>query len=70
MDSLYDDKREKMVQVLKDYLSSEYFSKYGIKKDFGSLKAIMPKLPKQMNMVDCGLYVLEYVENFYEVRIF
>lgn len=29
-----------------------------------SIPAFQPILPRQLNYVDCGLFMLEYIENF------
>ena len=36
-------------------------------KDY--IKGANPKCPQQTNFSDCGIYVLQYVKSFYEVRI-
>lgn len=57
--------------VLVDYLYWEYKPKINssIKlKDF-DLKCIYPKVPQQHNAFDCGIYILQYVEIFFSVRL-
>ena len=34
-----------------------------------TIKGACPKVPQQSNFTDCGLYVLQYVESFFEVKI-
>jgi len=36
--------------------------------DKDTVKGYSPKCPQQTNYSDCGVYVLQYVESFYEVR--
>ena len=37
--------------------------------DKDSMKGANPKCPQQLNFSDCGIYVLQYVESFFEVRV-
>lgn len=37
-------------------------------KDF-DIKCIYPEVPQQHNAYDCGIYVLEFVEKFFSVRL-
>lgn len=63
-----------MVATLRDYLTCEYkvkvveptphiFTKYNI-------PGHSVKVPQQNNFTDCGLYLLQYVEHFYQVKVF
>ncbi|XP_053201205.1 sentrin-specific protease 6-like isoform X2 [Panonychus citri] len=51
---------------IRHFLTKEWESKKTTKKNFS--KSVMPdiylKVPKQINSFDCGLYVLQYIENF------
>ncbi len=44
--------------------------KKGSKRSFGKdvMKGSSPRVPQQDNFSDCGVYVLQYVESFFEVR--
>ncbi|KAM5180657.1 sentrin-specific protease 7 [Mantella aurantiaca] len=54
------------VQVLREYLKVEYQVKKKSEKEFSrfSMRELFPKVPKQNNSTDCGLYLLQYVESF------
>lgn len=58
--------KEKNITFLREYLSCEYFAKFGQQKDISSLvwKSVYPKVPMQTNYFDCGLFLLQYVEKF------
>ena len=60
-----------MVATLRDYLRIEYRVKEGKEKDFNkdTIKGSTPKVPQQTNFTDCGVYVLQYVESFFQVTI-
>lgn len=68
-DSLAGASRAKVVATLRDYLRIEYRVKHGHDRDFSKnvMKGASPKVPQQTNYTDCGLYVLQYVEAFFEV---
>jgi sentrin-specific protease 7 len=61
------------VATLRDYLSCEY------KKQFPDMPARqytklnmlghIVKVPQQLNFTDCGLFLLQYVENFFKIPI-
>lgn len=44
--------------------------KKGSQRSFGKdvMKGSSPRVPQQDNFSDCGVYVLQYVESFFEVR--
>ncbi|XP_037905145.1 protein split ends isoform X3 [Hermetia illucens] len=69
-DSLAGASRSRVVATLRDYLTCEYRAK--IKEDTTHVfnKFNMPghcvKVPQQNNFTDCGLYVLQYVEQFFK----
>lgn len=67
-DSLAGASRARVVATLRDYLSCEHVAKLGIEKTFSkdTIKGACPKVPQQSNFTDCGLYVLQYVENFFK----
>lgn len=51
------------------YLEVEWDVKKGSKRSFSkdAMKGSNPKVPQQDNFSDCGVYVLQYVESFFEV---
>lgn len=54
------------VQVLREYLKVECRVKKKLQREFSrsSMRELYPKIPKQNNSTDCGLYLLQYVESF------
>jgi Ulp1 family protease len=60
-----------VVATLRDYLRIEYRVKEGKDREFNkdTIKGSTPKVPQQTNFTDCGLYVLQYVENFFQVML-
>ncbi len=52
------------------YLEVEWEVKKGSKRSFAKdvMKGSSPRVPQQDNFSDCGVYVLQYVESFFEVR--
>lgn len=68
-DSLAGASRSRVVATLRDYLSCEYKAKMGSEKVFTKdvIKGACPKVPQQTNFTDCGLYLLQYVEQFFKV---
>ncbi|XP_032669782.1 uncharacterized protein LOC116843458 isoform X2 [Odontomachus brunneus] len=67
-DSLAGASRARVVATLRDYLSCEYVAKLGGEQIFSkdTIKGACPKVPQQSNFTDCGLYVLQYVESFFQ----
>ncbi|XP_071455706.1 sentrin-specific protease 6-like isoform X2 [Hetaerina americana] len=67
-DSLAGSSRSRVVATLRDYLRIEYKVKKGTEREFSkdTIKGACPRVPQQTNFVDCGLYVLQYVESFFE----
>lgn len=69
-DSLSGASRSRVVATLRDYLTCEY--KVKIKEDSTHVfnKLNMPghcvKVPQQNNFTDCGLFLLQYVEQFFK----
>lgn len=70
-DSLAGTPRSRVVATLRDYLTCEYRSKVGENNGRVFNKDNMPnytvKVPQQNNFTDCGLYLLQYVEQFFTV---
>ncbi|XP_066434301.1 sentrin-specific protease 7 isoform X2 [Eleutherodactylus coqui] len=65
-DSLKIGSAQTTVQVLREYLKAEWAVKRKTPRDFSrsSMRDLYPKVPKQNNSTDCGLFVLQYVESF------
>ncbi|KAL4706533.1 hypothetical protein ACJJTC_015731 [Scirpophaga incertulas] len=70
-DSLAGASRSRVVATLRDYLTCEYQAKICPSKVFNkdNIKGSCPKIPQQNNFTDCGLYLLQYVEQFFKVPI-
>lgn len=51
------------------YLEVEWEVRKGSQRSFGKevMKGSSPRVPQQDNFSDCGVYVLQYVESFFEV---
>jgi Ulp1 family protease len=58
------------VATLRDYLKIEYKAKKGAERDFNkdSIRGALPKVPQQNNFTDCGIFMLQYAESFFEVN--
>ncbi|XP_047986051.1 LOW QUALITY PROTEIN: uncharacterized protein LOC125226181 [Leguminivora glycinivorella] len=67
-DSLAGASRSRVVATLRDYLTCEYQAKISATKVFNkdNIKGSCPKIPQQNNFTDCGLYLLQYVEQFFK----
>ncbi|XP_043472119.1 uncharacterized protein LOC122504870 isoform X2 [Leptopilina heterotoma] len=67
-DSLAGASRCRVVATLRDYLFCEHIAKMGSEKVFSkdTIKGASPKVPQQSNFIDCGVYVLQYVESFFK----
>ncbi|XP_031569362.1 sentrin-specific protease 6-like isoform X2 [Actinia tenebrosa] len=69
-DSLANTGRSRVFMNLRNYLSREWKAKRPDKldRDFTqqSFKGAFPKVPEQDNHCDCGIFVLQYVESFFE----
>lgn len=65
-DSLKTGSAQNAVQVLREYLKVEWDAKRKTPREFSrsSMRDFHPRVPKQNNSTDCGLYVLQYVETF------
>ncbi|KAK9498499.1 hypothetical protein O3M35_003121 [Rhynocoris fuscipes] len=71
-DSLAGASRSRVCATLREYLEVEYKVRHkGRKRDFSAFtfRGAVPKVPQQTNYTDCGLYVLQYVETFFEKPI-
>ncbi|KAI4888437.1 hypothetical protein NFI96_012616 [Prochilodus magdalenae] len=68
MDSLRGPARSTVVKTLREYLEVEWEVKKGTRRSFGKdvMKGSSPRVPQQDNFSDCGVYVLQYVESFFE----
>ncbi|XP_060240682.1 sentrin-specific protease 6 isoform X1 [Meriones unguiculatus] len=68
MDSLRGPSRSNVVKILREYLEVEWEVKKGSKRSFSKdvMKGSNPKVPQQNNFSDCGVYILQYVESFFE----
>lgn len=68
-DSLAGASRSRVVATLRDYLTCEHKVKMGKEKVFTKdvIKGACPKVPQQTNFTDCGLYLLQYAEQFFKV---
>lgn len=71
MDSLRGPGRSTVVKTLREYLEVEWEVRKGIQRSFGKdvMKGSNPRVPQQDNFSDCGVYVLQYVESFFESPI-
>ena len=69
LDSLGHDQIE-AENLIRDYLDEEFRLKNnGTIKSFFStdlMAAVRPKKPEQQNMVDCGIFLLYYVEKMFQ----
>ncbi|XP_029109177.1 sentrin-specific protease 6 isoform X2 [Scleropages formosus] len=68
MDSLRGPARSTVVKTLREYLEVEWEAKKGTQRSFGKdvMRGSSPRVPQQDNYSDCGVYVLQYVESFFE----
>ncbi|KAM4633410.1 sentrin-specific protease 6 isoform 2-T2 [Polymixia lowei] len=68
MDSLRGPARSTVVKTLREYLEVEWEVRKGTQQSFGKdvMKGSSPRVPQQDNFSDCGVYVLQYVESFFE----
>ncbi|XP_068124538.1 sentrin-specific protease 7 isoform X2 [Hyperolius riggenbachi] len=65
-DSLKIGSVQSTVQVIREYLKVEFQVKQKKEREFSrsSMRDYYPKVPRQNNSTDCGLYLLQYVESF------
>lgn len=72
-DSLGCGPRNRVAEMLREYLSHEYSKIYGDVNPRVFNQHNMPsfsvKVPQQISHVDCGVYMLEYVERFFKVSV-
>uniref|UniRef100_A0A8C3JM26 SUMO specific peptidase 7 n=1 Tax=Calidris pygmaea TaxID=425635 RepID=A0A8C3JM26_9CHAR len=68
LDSLKAGSVQKTVQVLREYLEVEWEAKRKTHREFSKSTMIdlCPRVPKQDNSSDCGVYLLQYVESFFQ----
>ncbi|XP_041661598.1 sentrin-specific protease 6 isoform X2 [Cheilinus undulatus] len=68
MDSLRGPTRSTVVKTLREYLEVEWEVRKGTQRSFGKdvMKGSSPRVPQQDNFSDCGVYILQYVESFFE----
>ncbi|XP_030760766.1 uncharacterized protein LOC115885866 isoform X2 [Sitophilus oryzae] len=67
-DSLAGPSRSRVVATLRDYLTVEYKNKMETERIYNRdvIKGASVKVPQQTNFTDCGLYLLQYVEQFFK----
>jgi Ulp1 family protease len=60
-----------VVATLREYLRIEYKHKEGRDRSFDKedIRGTCPKVPQQNNFTDCGVYMLQYVESFFEASV-
>ncbi|XP_008939125.1 PREDICTED: sentrin-specific protease 7 [Merops nubicus] len=68
LDSLKAGSVQKTAQVLREYLEVEWETKRKTHREFSKSTMIdlCPRVPKQDNSSDCGVYLLQYVESFFQ----
>ncbi|KAL7983464.1 hypothetical protein Chor_000340 [Crotalus horridus] len=68
LDSLKASSVQNTVQVLREYLEAEWEAKRKTCREFSKSTMIdfCPRVPKQNNNSDCGIYLLQYVETFFQ----
>ncbi|XP_072901304.1 uncharacterized protein [Hemitrygon akajei] len=68
MDSLRAASQLHTVKILREYLQIEWEVKKGGQRSFtaDNMKGSVPRVPKQDNSSDCGIYLLQYVESFFQ----
>jgi Ulp1 family protease len=59
-----------VASVLREYLSCEFLEKNGETETFDeqTMPSFSPYVPRQPNDTDCGLFVIQYIESFFQVR--
>ena len=65
LDSLGFSQRNTVARRLKEYLIEEARTKYSKTAENAKIKHSFLKVPRQDNLHDCGLFVLEYAESFF-----
>uniref|UniRef100_A0A8C6Z5L7 SUMO specific peptidase 7 n=1 Tax=Nothoprocta perdicaria TaxID=30464 RepID=A0A8C6Z5L7_NOTPE len=68
LDSLKAGSWQNTVQVLREYLEAEWEAKRKTRREFSksTMLDFCPRVPKQDNSSDCGVYLLQYVESFFQ----
>ncbi len=68
-DSLGGPSRRNVIQNLREYLTVEWQNKKNSKCVFDAktIKGCQPKVPQQNNFSDCGIFLLQYVQMFFQV---
>uniref|UniRef100_A0A8C8VF68 Sentrin-specific protease 7 n=1 Tax=Pelusios castaneus TaxID=367368 RepID=A0A8C8VF68_9SAUR len=68
LDSLKANSLQNTVQVLREYLEVEWEAKRKTHREFSKSTMVdfCPRVPKQDNSSDCGVYLLQYVETFFQ----
>ncbi|XP_074070458.1 sentrin-specific protease 7 isoform X3 [Macrotis lagotis] len=68
LDSLKAGSVQNTVQILREYLEVEWEVRRKTHREFSktSMVDLCPKVPKQDNSSDCGVYLLQYVESFFK----
>lgn len=71
MDSLRGPARSTVVKTLREYLEVEWEVRKGSQRSFAKdvMRGSSPRVPQQDNFSDCGVYILQYVESFFESPI-
>ncbi|XP_072441512.1 sentrin-specific protease 7 isoform X1 [Chiloscyllium punctatum] len=71
MDSLRAASQLHTVKILREYLQIEWEVKKRGQRSFTAetMKGSVPRVPKQDNSSDCGIYLLQYVESFFQKPI-
>ncbi|GFQ67744.1 hypothetical protein TNCT_691321 [Trichonephila clavata] len=69
-DSLYCRERFKTAcNRIREYLEMEYYKRKGVHKSFLPMKIFSMRCPQQPNSYDCGVYVLENFQRFFQKPI-
>ena len=62
----------KVATVLREYLSNKFLEKNGKAELFDekTMPLLCPEVPRQPkgNATDCGLFLIQYIESFFQVR--
>ncbi|XP_073163069.1 sentrin-specific protease 7 isoform X6 [Lepidochelys kempii] len=68
LDSLKAGSLQNTVQILREYLEIEWETKRKTHREFSksTMLDFCPRVPKQDNSSDCGVYLLQYVETFFQ----
>lgn len=75
-DSLRSHSKRRVAATLREFLQMEYDHRKNVSKgsptrklfNVHTMPAIEAAVPQQANFVDCGLYVLQYIEDFFAHR--